>query len=209
VTFDLRIRIAATAVSLLLHGIWFVQAGGESGVKQSLTTPPQTTVTRLTFTAPQQEAVRSEAQPEPPRKIEERAKPVKQEVVRNEPQPEPPQQEQLASTPEVAAEAPMLDEGLIEHERQRYLAEIMAHIERHKRYPKTARRRGIIGELNVFFLLMPDGSVNGLVVRDGPEVLIGAVRESVHAAMPMPAPPASIDCPLKCRFRMKFSLNEA
>jgi len=207
---DSVIRLSAIGISLLLHGIWFIQAGGDSGAKTPLTKPQQMAVTRLTFTAPQQEIAQQEQRQEKAyKKKDEKAKPVKKEVVRNEPSPEPPQEEQLASIPEASAEAPALDEGLIEQERQRYLAAVMAHIERHKRYPKTARRRGITGELSVFFLLMQDGSVKELVVRDGPEVLIDAARESVQKAMPMPVPPSSVDCPMKCRFRMKFSLNEA
>ncbi len=204
------IRTGAFAVSLLLHGIWFVQAGGQAGVKQMLTKPQQATVTRLAFTLPQQEIVDKEPEPkpEPVEKRVEKSKPVKKKIVRTDPEPEPPQEEQLASVPEVASEAPMLDEGMIERERERYLAEVMAHIERFKRYPKTARRRGITGELSVFFLLMPDGSVKGLIVRNGPDVLIGAARESVQKALPMPPPPSSVDCPIKCRLRMKFSLDE-
>lgn len=206
---DRTIRIVALTVSLLLHGVWFIQAGGESGAKQPLAKPQQTSVTRLAFTAPQQEVMKQEKQEKPVERKEEKAKPVKREVVRNEPQAEPPQQEQLASIPEAAAEAPMLDEGLIEQERLRYLAEVMAHIEKYKRYPKTARRRGISGELNVRFQLLADGSVDGLTVVGNSDLLIGAVRRSVEKAMPLPLPPASLHCPLPCQFRMKFSLNEA
>jgi len=206
---DPTIRIGALALSLVLHGIWFVQAGGESGVQQPLATPPQTTVTRMNFTAPQREVVKQEVQPVQEKVVakKEKAKPVKKVVPKVEPQPEAPQEEQLLSMPTTAATAPMLDEGLIEQERQRYLAEVMAHIERFKRYPKTARRRGVTGELHVRFMLMPDGSVKGLIVRNGPEVLIAAARESVEKAVPMPTPPKKVHCPMECEFRIRFNLN--
>jgi len=203
------VRMVAVTASLMLHGVWFVQAGGESGVRQPVETRETTTVTRLAFVQPQQEIVQQQTVKKPVEVQAEKAKPVKKEVVQSQPQPKPPQQEQLASTPPAAAQAPMLDEGMVEQERQRYLAEVMAHIERHKRYPKTARRRGITGELQIHFLLLPDGTVQGLVVRNGPEVLITAARQSVEQALPMPSPPASVHCPLECRFRMKFSLGEA
>jgi len=206
---DSVIRLSAIGISLLLHGVWFIQAGGDSGAKQPLAKAQQMAVTRLTFTAPQQEVVKQEKKEKPVEKSVEKAKPVNKEVVHSEPQPEPPQQEQLASIPEAATVAPMLDEGVIEQEWQRYMADVMAHIERYKRYPKTARRRGITGELTVAFTLLADGSVQGLIVRDGPSVLINAARESVELAAPLPPPPAVVDCPMKCRFRMKFSLNEA
>ena len=201
------IRVGALGASLLLHGVWFVQAGGESGVQQPLAKPQQPSVTRLSFTAPQREVVKQEVQPVQEKVVakKEKAKPVKR--VEPKVEQEPPQQEQLLSMPTTAAAAPMLDEGLIEQERQRYLAEVMAHIERFKRYPRTARRRGVTGELHVRFMLMPDGSVTGLTVRNGPEVLIAAARESVEKAVPMPAPPKKVHCPMECEFRMRFNLN--
>lgn len=206
---DGLIRGGAVSLSLLLHGIWFVQAGGESGAQQPLAKPQQTTLARLTFTAPQQEIVerKPESKPEPI-KTAEKAKPVKREIVQNDPEPEPPQEEVLASIPEAAAEAPMLDEGLIEQERQRYLADVMAHIEQHKWYPKAARRRGLEGEVSVRFILLPDGSTRNLLVENGPDVLLSAARKAVERAVPMPKPPSKVDCPVECEFRMRFSLNE-
>jgi len=203
------IRIAAYGVSLLLHGVWFVQAGGERGVQQPPTTAPKTTVTRLNFTTPQREVVKKEPK-QPQEKVvvkKERAKPVKKVVPKVEPQPEPPQEEQLLSMPSTAVAEAMLDEGLIEQERQRYLAEVMAHIERFKRYPKTARRRGMTGEVMVRFMLMPDGSVRGVAAYNGPELLLAAARESVEKASPMPAPPKKVHCPMECEFRIRFNLN--
>ncbi|OIO72181.1 MAG: hypothetical protein AUJ56_02035 [Zetaproteobacteria bacterium CG1_02_49_23] len=106
-----------------------------------------------------------------------------------------------------AAAPPQLDEGRIERETERYLAEVMAHIEQHKWYPKAARRRGIEGEVHVRFTLHPDGTARQLIVENGPDLLLAAAREAVEKAMPMPAPPAIIHCPLECEFRMQFNLN--
>lgn len=215
------VRYGAVLISLLLHGVLFASYGGApAGVKQ-----PVESVTRLSFLAPAPTpAVVPEVTPEKPpekKKVKPVPEPVKkvvkkkrvlkkvvkpvQEVVQEKvSEPEP----VLMAVPAVAAAVtPQIDEGLIKRERARYLAEVMAHIERHKWYPKAARRRGIEGEVHVSFKLLPDGSTHQLVVEDGPTLLLAAARKAVEKAMPMPLPPATIDCPLECEFRMRFNLN--
>lgn len=143
-------------------------------------------------------------------------KPKPKKRVEKEVVPEPPEEPaetespaepvQMAAAAEEAA-APAVDPGLLEDIRQRYLAELMAHIEEHKWYPKSARRRGIQGEVKVSFLLLPDGSIRDVEVRHGPKVLTVAAAKAVARAEPMPAPPAEVHCPLRCEFSMRYALN--
>jgi len=238
---DGRVRLVAIAASVAMHAIWFVQSGGAPGAKQA-DMPTRTTVTRLTFAAPEpiarpepvalQEAV-MEPLPEPeavapnPKPVPvKKPKPVKKKqpvlLAKRESKPVieeihkpsvPAEPVQLASAPAAAAPpamasaAPAIDEGLIEQERQRYLAALMAHIEQHKWYPKVARRRGIQGEVKITFLLMADGSIRHVEVEKGSKVLRIAAEQAVAKAEPMPIPPAAIDCPLPCEFSMRFALN--
>jgi len=219
-SFSRAVRYGAFGLSLLLHGALFASFGGApSGVVQ----PPNPSITRLSFLPPAVEpVVTPEVVPEakPEKKIEKTTpEPVKQvvkEKVRKkiaEPVQEVVQQQvsepvAVAQPMAVAAAAiPQIDEGLIKRETQRYLSEVMAHIEQHKWYPKAARRRGIEGEVHVSFKLLPDGSTHQLVVEDGPTMLVAAARKAVEKAMPMPTPPAMIDCPLECEFRMRFNLK--
>ena len=216
------IRYGAVALSLLLHGLLFLNFGGApAGIQQ-----PVESVTRLSFLAPAPEpAVVPEVMPEvlPEKKPEKKqlkpvpkpvkkvakkkvAKPVEKVVQEQVSKPEP--VVAAAAAPSLAAaSAPQIDEGLIKRETERYLTEVMAHIEQHKWYPKAARRRGIEGEVHISFKLLPDGSTHQLVVEDGPTMLVSAARKAVEKAMPMPLPPATIDCPLECEFRMRFNLN--
>ncbi|MDQ6963535.1 MAG: energy transducer TonB [Mariprofundales bacterium] len=115
----------------------------------------------------------------------------------------------VSATPPAAtaSQAPATDSGALERERARYLASLMRHIEKHKWYPATARRRGVQGRVKITFRLMSDGSVHHIKAQDGPKVLRRAAEQAVAKSEPMPHPPAHIHCPLACEFSMQFALN--
>ena len=233
---DGRVRLIAVAASVAMHAIWFVQSGGAPSANQAYM-PALTTVTRLTFAAPepiarpepvalQEPVMEPLPEPEPvappPKPVPVKMpKPVKKKqpvlMAKRESKPVieklsvPVEPVQVASAPAalpaMAAAAPAIDEGLIEQERQRYLADLMAHIEQYKWYPKSARRRRIEGMVHVDFTLFADGSTSDVSVKNASPVLLAAARDAVAKAVPMPPPPAVIDCPMKCEFKMTFNLK--
>ncbi|PJA32128.1 MAG: hypothetical protein CO187_05650 [Zetaproteobacteria bacterium CG_4_9_14_3_um_filter_53_7] len=215
------VRYGAIALSLLLHGLLFA---GYGGMPANALQQPVESVTRLSFLAPAPQPVAApeivpEVKPEQPEvkpEPEMQQKPVRQKVHKKAAEPVKEVVQQQVSEPVAVQEmasasalVPQLDEGLIKRETERYLAEVMAHIEHYKWYPKAARRRGIEGEVNVSFTLLPDGTTYQLVVENGPSLLVAAARQAVEKAMPMPQPPAMIDCPLECQFRMRFNLKSS
>jgi len=221
---DGTIRTAALVVSIGLHAVWLINGGGSPSVTQPLQQPSQT-VTRLVFAAPQPVPEQPEPKPEPiPEPEPVVKKPVKKEIkvakkqppskpvekkIEPEPAEEPvvePPAQAVASAPE-PVQPPAVDDGLLEEIKQRYLVELMAHIESHKWYPKAARRRGIQGEVQVSFILLPDGTIKDVEVRNGPEVLVAAAGSAVSKALPMPRPPSEVHCPMHCEFSMRFALN--
>ncbi|GAV19145.1 periplasmic protein TonB [Mariprofundus micogutta] len=213
------IRYGAITLSLLLHGLLFASYGGTPA---TATQQPIESVTRLSFLAPAPQPVAApdivpeikpeKAKPKPKPKRKPEKKTVRKKVVKPVHESV---EEQISEPVAVAAQepaaasaaVPQIDEGLIKRETERYLTEVMAHIEQHKWYPKAARRRGIEGEVNVSFTLLPDGSAYKLVVENGPSLLVAAARQAVEKATPMPQPPAGIHCPLECQFRMRFNLK--
>ena len=215
------IRYGAITLSLLLHGLLFASYGGAPSATAQ---QPTESITRLSFLAPTSKPVAApdvvpEVKPKKP-KVKPKAKPVHKLAKKKTPKivPEPVKEvvEQQVSEPlavaaqepaAASAAIPQIDEGLIKRETERYLTEVMAHIEQHKWYPKAARRRGIEGEVNVSFTLLPDGSAYQLVVENGPSLLVAAAKKAVERATPMPQPPANIHCPLECQFRMRFNLK--
>lgn len=212
-----RIHIIALSISLLLHGAWMIRFGGNTGVNTSQLQAHQS-LTRLSFTqpAPMPEQI-PESKPEPvveppvPEPLPE-TKPVEKarKVARKKAETvigkQQPAAAQAAAAPATES-APQIDPGVLAREKEQYLANVMAHVEKHKHYPSTARRRGIQGDVSVRFVLYPDGSARHIEVSDGPSILLTAAQQTVEKAVPLPAPPTSVPCPLPCHFRMRFALN--
>ncbi len=210
---EATIWAVALIVSLSLHLALFwhdpVQLSADDG-----TAKRQAGVTRLSFRVtprPQLPTptpeVRPERQPQPPRK----APPVPQEVAKvlekartplAETQPLPPSEPVAAAAVDSAGDP--LEQ---ERARQHYLGQLLSHIEEHKFYPRAARRRGMQGVIQVSFQLQSDGSITGLRVEEGHELLRTAAAEAVQASLPLPPPPPQIHCPMTVRYGMEFKLN--
>ena len=91
--------------------------------------------------------------------------------------------------------------------RERYLSQLLAHIERHKFYPQAARSRGMEETVKVSFVLLEKGGVDDLKVEGKHKLLRNAAREAMEKARPLPPPPPDVTCPLRVSFRMRFALR--
>ncbi len=208
------LKYSAYSISLLLHGMLFVGYGGSVAPSA----PQQiSTVTRMSFLTPSKQDITPVEKRAEPEKMEEAVKDdtlAKKELpAREESKPKPvkksvPTPEKATAQASNSTETVQLNDGVIARETERYLSDVMAHIEQFKWYPKAAKRRGIEGEVAVSFVLMPDGSTKNLTVENGQPVLLTAARKAVEKANPMPKPPASIHCPMPCEFRMRFNLKD-
>jgi protein TonB len=88
-----------------------------------------------------------------------------------------------------------------------YLARLLAHIDSHKFYPRSARRRGQEGDVHVMFYLLQDGGIRALEISGGNRQLREATERAVQAALPLPQPPASINLQEQISFSMQFRLK--
>lgn len=150
------------------------------------------------------------ARPKPP---EPRKVPPKREAVKQEDpkKPEPrrqkprPQQQQVASQATRQAQA-QVREGARTAARQsasgvssmtpaRWQSRLMAHLERRKRYPADARRRGETGTAYVRFTIDDGGNVGSvsLARSSGYPALDNEVLALVRRASPVPAPPPGVN----------------
>jgi protein TonB len=87
------------------------------------------------------------------------------------------------------------------------LARLHAHIDSHKFYPRSARRRGQECDVNVMFYLLRDGSIRALEGSGGSRQLREAAQRAMQAALPLPQPPASINLHEQVSFSMQFRLK--
>lgn len=71
---------------------------------------------------------------------------------------------------------------------------LMSHLNRHKRYPNEARRRGEQGTVRVALVIDPSGRIveHRIVGGSGNPSLDAAVADMARRASPVPAPPPSI-----------------
>ena len=88
-----------------------------------------------------------------------------------------------------------------------YLQQLLAHIDSHKFYPRSARRRGLEGEIEVSFTLLENGNIRDLQVRGGSRILRKAAERAVLSAQPMPAPPDTMKRRDSVSFGMLFRLG--
>jgi len=72
-----------------------------------------------------------------------------------------------------------------------YLEMVRLKIERHKKYPETARARQIEGFVTVRFVITPQGDVLNIEIikSSGQKSLDKAALKAIHAAAPFPRPP--------------------
>lgn len=200
---------AAILLSLLVHGMMFMQSGARMGAENA--PEMQTTqVTRLNFNQSSKQPVMDE-----PRLIKD---PVISPVKKVEPKPVLAKQkiehnsravEQLNSPPGVKGEQVSdSSDGLLQRERQQYLYELLSHIESHKFYPRAARRRYLEGKVNISFMLRDDGDYEQLMLEGEQSILVEAARNALQSAIPLPVPPEDIGLSRQIEFNMVYSLAD-
>jgi protein TonB len=77
---------------------------------------------------------------------------------------------------------------------QRWQAQLLAHLERRKRYPREARARGEAGVVDVTFSIDRAGNVTsaGVARSSGVPALDRGALDMLRRASPVPAPPAEV-----------------
>jgi protein TonB len=95
--------------------------------------------------------------------------------------------------------------GPIVEARPSDLSAVHAGIGRTLVYPHAARRNGIQGRTVLGFILLADGSIRGLTIREGSgsAVLDRAALAAVERAAPFPAPGTAVSVVIPVVFRLQ------
>lgn len=88
-----------------------------------------------------------------------------------------------------------------------YLQRLFTHIEAHKFYPPSARRRHLEGQVRVSFTIDAAGGVSDLKVAEGHPQLEEAALQTVRSALPLPLPGGGVPLPFSLSYRMDFRLR--
>lgn len=104
-------------------------------------------------------------------------------------------------------ERPPSNSTLLAQQREHYLGQLMAHIEKFKFYPRAARRRGIQGDATVSFKLGQMGEVTELIISSDYGILKQAATEAIKSALPLPLPPQGASFSRQFKFNMRYTLK--
>ena len=165
---------------------------------------------------------KKEAAPSPPREIPAAPPQPKTE----DPAPAPPRREAILPAPPLPAAPaqapprpapqtpsalpraaslppPPADPALSSETLRERLGQIVARIERAKRYPEQARLMGVEGTAVVAFRILPDGKVGELAIREtsGHPSLDAATLEAVRRAQPFPYVRQALVLPVRYTLR--------
>lgn len=217
---------AAAGLSIALHASAVVYFAGQGRLHSpAQTLPAGATEIRLTLTRPALERAAPTPAQAPPQAARAavplpvlQSVPASTQVVRPAPSRRPvPATEVMLHPASVAAALPPAAAADTSGRqplpaapnaaREDYLQQLLAHIESHKFYPRSARRRGQEGEISVSFMLQADGSIRALQVEGGSRALRAAAQRAVLSAQPVPAPPAALEFPERISFDMVFRLG--
>lgn len=200
---DKQIIFYTLIISLSIHAALFIQFSDIAVSKSQAQAPVHDTRISLNLLKPVKPQIQKEIKPEPVKKIKPNKKKnklinkvKKQSVV------------QQAVAMKVAEEVKRDKNELNKQLRQSYLDYVLSHIEGHKYYPHAARLRNIEGSIQVSFVLQKDGSIRELSANGSSILLRRAAKGSVNKALPLPACPEDVECPIQVSYAMQFQIKQ-
>ena len=125
-------------------------------------------------------------------------KPVRENIQR---------QKNIASSSVKASENTLAKVPLAEPQNTDYFSLLQARIESRKYYPRSARKQGIEGSVDVSFRLFKDGEVRDISTSGAHRLLNHAASQAIKKSLPFPAAPDSIVLPKTIHFSMHYDLK--
>lgn len=206
--------------SVFLHVLFFVRFGGlQSNHNVDMPISRSIDIVLNKYIPEKPPEVKKKIKPVK-KKIVEKPKPIEKKVVKPiEPIPvveeeiveevvEEPIEEQKVAQAQPLNTPP--DPSILNRKKRLYLDSVAAHLDKHKFYPRSARRRHIEGSVQVSFDLLEDGNILNLKIFSGHSALQKATSESITSALPMPPRPESLLAlnTMKIEYSMQFSLKD-
>ena len=116
-------------------------------------------------------------------------------------------QKKVASSPVKAIKKTVAISPLADAHRIDYFSQLQAYIESRKYYPRSARKQGIEGRVEVSFILMKNGKASDIHCSGAHRLLNHAASRAIKKSLPFPAPPDDIVLPKKIHFSMHYDLK--
>lgn len=107
----------------------------------------------------------------------------------------------------VKVQRPSGNQAQLKQMRQQYLSRIMSIIKSHKRYPYSARRRHIEGDVRVSFVMDGHGNISALDISGGSSALRLSTRLAIEESLPFPVALELLSQPIHPQFVMQYRLK--
>ena len=91
-------------------------------------------------------------------------------------------------------------------EKNQFLANIRATINRHKFYPRVAKKRRMQGSVKVRFTILRSGNV-GNISLSGPKVFHSSAKKAVQSAFPVNAKRSPVSLPQTINLTLRYQLR--
>ncbi len=91
-------------------------------------------------------------------------------------------------------------------EKNQFLSAIRDKINKHKSYPRIAKKRGMQGSVNVKFTILSSGKVGNISVN-GPKVFHNSARNAVKSAFPINVANAPISLPKSINITLRYQIR--
>lgn len=91
-------------------------------------------------------------------------------------------------------------------EKNQFLANIRAKINKHKSYPRVAKKRRMQGSVKVRFTILRSGKVGNISLK-GPKIFHNSARAAVKSAFPVNAKRAPISLPQTINLTLRYQLR--
>jgi len=206
-------------ISVILHVMLFLRFGDidQHNSENSLSRNLVISLTSITPEAPPEITQKPQQKPDPEstrsrpelvKKTDRHAdKLITEQQLKQNTQQKVPQTQQR--TAQQQSEVAIQDPALLNRSKDDYMKILAAHIDKHKFYPRSARRRQIEGKVQVSFDLLTNGQILNLHTFSGPSILQQATMDSIRSALPMPNRPESLLAlnTMKIEYSMLFVLK--
>ena len=91
-------------------------------------------------------------------------------------------------------------------EKNQFLANIRTKINKHKSYPRVAKKRGMQGTVNVKFTILSSGKVGNISVS-GPKIFHRSARNAVKSAFPINVKNAPVSLPKSINIKLRYQIR--
>ncbi|WP_294956448.1 energy transducer TonB [Sulfurovum sp.] len=91
-------------------------------------------------------------------------------------------------------------------QKNRFLSQVRARINRNKSYPRIAKRRGMQGSVNVHFTILPSGNVGHIAVT-GPKVFHASARKAIERSFPVNTKHIPVSLPKTVNLTLRYQLR--